>query len=82
MEMGCQSSYNFEYVANLCDLPKYILTSSQIYALYERSRKILIFLLVMCGLEVSVMAVLVGVTMSELSRELCSCSTKYRTMLI
>ena len=42
---------------------------AQIYALYERSRKILIFLLVMCSLEVAAMAALVGITMSELSRK-------------
>lgn len=41
----------------------------QIYALYRRSRKILVFLLALCAVEVSIMAVLVGITMSELTRE-------------
>ena len=41
----------------------------QIYALYERSRRVLIFMLVLCAIEVVSMAVLVAVTMGNLRRE-------------
>lgn len=40
----------------------------QIYALYERNKKLLIFLLVLCTLQVGAMATLIGVTMSQLKR--------------
>ena len=38
----------------------------QVYALYERSVKILIFMLVWCAIEVGLMAVLAGLTFSHL----------------
>ncbi|CAL1694773.1 unnamed protein product [Somion occarium] len=39
----------------------------RVYALYERSRKILILLLTLCAMEVATMAVLVAITISRLS---------------
>ncbi|KAI0079549.1 hypothetical protein K474DRAFT_590296 [Panus rudis PR-1116 ss-1] len=38
----------------------------RVYALYDRSRKILVFLLALCAAEVATMAVLVGVTIGHL----------------
>lgn len=39
----------------------------RVYALYERSHKILVLLLTLCAMEVATMAVLVGITISRLS---------------
>ncbi|GJE98854.1 hypothetical protein PsYK624_150910 [Phanerochaete sordida] len=53
-------------VTTLATLAVQIILQLRIYALYEQSRKILIFLIVMCSLEVSAMAILIGMTMSHL----------------
>ncbi|KAJ3554815.1 hypothetical protein NM688_g2910 [Phlebia brevispora] len=45
-----------------------VILQLRIYALFERSRKILVFLVGLCIIEVSAMAVLVGITMSDLAR--------------
>ena len=42
----------------------------QIYALYERSRAVLIVLVTLCALQVTVMGVLIVVTMSHLQGRL------------
>ena len=42
----------------------------QIYALYERSQKVLVFLVALCAIEISIMAVLIGVTMGHLESTL------------
>lgn len=55
-------------VTMLSTLIVQVILQLRIYALYERSRSVLIFLLVLCALEIVVMAVLVGVTMSHLER--------------
>ncbi|KAH8094712.1 hypothetical protein BXZ70DRAFT_1010002 [Cristinia sonorae] len=47
-------------------LTKSGVVSSQVYALYERSRKILIFMLSMCALEIAAMGSLMGVTIGHL----------------
>lgn len=40
----------------------------RVYALYEKSRRILYFLLAMTAIEVSIMAILIGVTISRIER--------------
>lgn len=40
----------------------------QVYALYGRSRRMLIFLVCCCTVEIAIMAILVGVTMRKISR--------------
>lgn len=45
-----------------------VILQLRIYALYERNKKLLIFLLVLCTLQVGAMATLIGVTMSQLKR--------------
>lgn len=41
------------------------------YALYDRSLKILIFMLVLCAIEIIIMVVLVAITISHLEGEHC-----------
>ena len=40
------------------------------YALYERSKKILIFLIVLCAIELGSMAILTGVTIGNMQSKL------------
>ncbi|CAL1707160.1 unnamed protein product [Somion occarium] len=57
-----------DIVTLLTTMTVQVILQLRVYALYNRSRKILIFLLALCALEVSAMAVLVGVTIGHLER--------------
>ncbi|KAK7692594.1 hypothetical protein QCA50_004225 [Cerrena zonata] len=55
-----------DIVTMVTTLTVQLILQLRVYALYNRSRKILIFLLCLCAMELSIMAILVGITMGHL----------------
>ncbi|KAA1473417.1 hypothetical protein DENSPDRAFT_839882 [Dentipellis sp. KUC8613] len=57
-----------DIVTLLTTLSVQVILQIRVYALYNRSRRILIFLAVCCALEICTMIILIGVTMKHISR--------------
>jgi len=52
-----------------------VILQLRVYALYDKSKKILALLLTLCVIEVAIMAILVGITIGQLQRKAITTTT-------